>query len=258
MSIPGSTLRTENEGTEILPKKGPLTNSLSFLRRTIRWATGPERPSRTQSLEQLKLAAAVVLLSPYVPLLFMGEEYAEKAPFRYFVDFSDRALNEAVRKGRQAEFARFKWPAEVPDPQDEATFQQSRIDLDGAKSQEQTVLLQFYEELILLRKSTPTLASVSREHFEVNAFDDEKILAVRRWSDDEYSLCLYGFSDTAKRVSLFLPAGGWVKIIDSSAETWGGHSSLSPDRIGSNGEVYAIPVNAFGAVVYSMSLTPKA
>ena len=67
-----------------------------------------------------------MLLSPFVPLLFMGDEYGETAPFQYFVSHSDPSLIEAVRKGRREEFAAFKWKGEPPDPQDEGTFSNGR------------------------------------------------------------------------------------------------------------------------------------
>ena len=84
-----------------------------------------DRLAQTASFEQLKLAAGVVLLAPYIPLIFMGEEYGDTAPFLYFVSHGDPALVEAVRKGRAEEFARFGWGAEIPDPQSEETFGRS-------------------------------------------------------------------------------------------------------------------------------------
>jgi maltooligosyltrehalose trehalohydrolase len=76
-----------------------------------------ERLSALLSFEAKKLAACAVLLSPYVPLFFMGEEYDEPAPFLYFISHEDEALVRAVRDGRKAEFAAFKWQGEPPDPQ---------------------------------------------------------------------------------------------------------------------------------------------
>ncbi len=87
-----------------------------------------ERLSSLVSFESLKLAAGVLLSSPYVPLLFMGEEYGESAPFLYFVDHSDPALIESVRRGRRKEFESFRFEGEAPDPQAEETFHQSKID----------------------------------------------------------------------------------------------------------------------------------
>ena len=87
-----------------------------------------ERLSTQLSLDALKAAAALVLLSPNIPLLFMGEEYGERAPFLYFIDHSDPGLVEAVRKGRREEFAPFGWREEdIPDPYAVSTFERSRV-----------------------------------------------------------------------------------------------------------------------------------
>ena len=93
-----------------------------------------ERLSTLLSAEALRLAAALLLLSPYVPLLFMGEEHGETNPFLYFVSHGDPALVEAVRKGRQEEFATFAWAGKIPDPQAEDTFEASRPDWERATS----------------------------------------------------------------------------------------------------------------------------
>ena len=87
-----------------------------------------ERLSQLVSLEALKLAASAVLLSPFIPLLFMGEEYGEVAPFQYFISHLDPQLVDAVRRGRREEFAAFAWQGEPPDPQDIATFQRAKLD----------------------------------------------------------------------------------------------------------------------------------
>jgi maltooligosyltrehalose trehalohydrolase len=86
-----------------------------------------ERLGQLVSFEGLKLAAGVVLLSPCIPLLFMGEEYGETAPFPYFMSHSDPELIEAVRQGRREEFAAFAWESEPPDPQGEAVFQHAKL-----------------------------------------------------------------------------------------------------------------------------------
>ena len=82
-----------------------------------------DRLNQTVAFEDLKLVAGLVILSPFIPMLFMGEEYGETAPFQYFSHFSDEQLVEAVREGRRREFAAFAWQGEVPDPHDEATFE---------------------------------------------------------------------------------------------------------------------------------------
>ncbi len=99
-----------------------------------------------------RLAAGAVLLAPSVPLLFMGEEYGETAPFQYFVSHGDPGLVEAVRTGRASEFAAFSWQGEVPDPQSEDTFRRSTLDWDARNG---APMLELYRELLRLRRGLP-------------------------------------------------------------------------------------------------------
>jgi maltooligosyltrehalose trehalohydrolase len=213
------------------------------------------RLTQTQSLEQLKLAAGVVLLSPCIPLLFMGEEYAERAPFHYFVSHSDDALVEAVRKGRLADFARFGWPAEAPDPQAEPTFLDSKIDVHMPPEGEQKDLYNFYRALIKLRKENPVLANPSREQMELKEFENEKALFVRRWSSEESLLYLYNFSGTSVSVPLMLPEGRWVRVLESSSKEWGGHGQHAPVSLDSNGTRVSISLEPYSLVLYRTTAT---
>ena len=208
------------------------------------------RLSNTQSLEQLKLAAGVVLLSPYIPLLFMGEDYAENAPFHYFVNHSDRALAEAVRRDRRTEFARFGWPSEAPHPQAKATFLGSKIGVDAPRSIEQQQLYDFCRVLIRLRKEHPALASPVKEQMEIRAFEGEKTLFARRWSAGEDLFCLYNFSGNSVTVPLMLPEGRWVKVLESSSEEWGGHRQRAPESLDSNGTKVSVSLDPYSLVLY--------
>jgi maltooligosyltrehalose trehalohydrolase len=113
-----------------------------------------ERLSALVSAEQLKLAAALLILSPYIPLLFMGEEYGETNPFLYFISHGDAQLAEAVRSGRREEFAAFGWADAVPDPQAEATFTNSRLDRAKLDEPRHQGILELYRDLIALRKQS--------------------------------------------------------------------------------------------------------
>src|SRR5258708_16885313 len=108
-----------------------------------------ERLSALVNVEALKLAAGVTLLSPFVPMLFMGEEYGETASFQYFTSHLDADLVEAVRRGRRDEFKEFGWEGFVPDPQDEATFRRSQLQHSVKVQEPHATLLRFYKELIL-------------------------------------------------------------------------------------------------------------
>ncbi|MGH7580609.1 MAG: malto-oligosyltrehalose trehalohydrolase, partial [Gemmatimonadales bacterium] len=105
----------------------------------------------------LRLAAALLLLSPYLPLLFMGEEHGESNPFLYFTSHGDPALVDAVREGRRREFEAFAWSGEVPDPQLEDTFDRSRPRWEQAESGDGVRLRALYRDLIRLRRAEAVL-----------------------------------------------------------------------------------------------------
>ncbi|MGI9039867.1 MAG: malto-oligosyltrehalose trehalohydrolase [Gemmatimonadales bacterium] len=124
---------------------------------------GGERLAALVEPEAVRLAAAILLLSPYVPLLFMGEEYGEVTPFLYFVSHGDPALVEAVREGRRREFAAFEWTGELPAPQSEATFEFSRLDWALADSPPHAGIRSLYRDLLRLRRAEPALRPGSAE-----------------------------------------------------------------------------------------------
>ena len=108
-----------------------------------------ERLAALTSPAQRKAAAALMLLAPHTPLLFMGEEYDEAAPFQFFTSYGDPQIIQAVRSGRREEFKQFRWD-EVPDPQDPATFERSRLNWNLVTPDSET--LKWYRALIELRK----------------------------------------------------------------------------------------------------------
>ena len=204
-----------------------------------------DRLSRLVSFDALKLAAATVLLSPFVPLLFMGEEYGEHAPFLYFTSHGDRALIEAVRKGRQAEFAAFQWQGKIPDPQDESTFLRSHLHWELREEAPHRSLLEFHKELIRLRKALAPLAHLSNRRLEVTSFEEKKVLAVRRWFEQEETVQITNFSSSRAEVSLALPAGRWRKVLDSLDARWDGKEGPAPEGLESPGEcALSLPAHA--------------
>lgn len=196
-----------------------------------------ERPAEWLSFEQLKLAAAAVLLSPYQPMLFMGEEYGETAPFQFFVSHSDPALIDAVRRGRKEEFARFCWKEEPPDPQDEATFLRCKLNHELKRKGHHRVLWDFYKRLIGLRKTEPSLAFPDRERLEITELPPARAMAVHGWSVDREMILVYHFGAEAVTVRARMPCGAWDKLLDSADSQWGGPGSRLPQRLDSSGEV---------------------
>jgi maltooligosyltrehalose trehalohydrolase len=184
-----------------------------------------ERLCHLTSFEASKLAAGIVLLSPFVPLLFMGDEYGETAPFQYFVSHSDKQLIEAVRKGRRDEFASFKWHREPPDPQAEETFERSKLNNGLKQKPRHRMLLEYHKELMRLRKALPALRSLRKEEMDVVSFEEECVLAVRRWSGNNEVLAIFNFNDHEVQLIQSMPRGAWRKRLDSSEPRWMGHGS---------------------------------
>ena len=190
-----------------------------------------ERLSALVDFESLKLAAGMVLLSPYVPLLFMGEEYGERAPFLYFISHYDQALVESVRKGRGEEFREFGWSKEPPDPQALETFLRSKIRWEDRKNGKQAILLNFYQDLITLRREIAALCDLDKRRVEVFGLEGELILFMRRWNGDSHILGIFNFNLSDKKLPLFPCLGEWRKVFDSSDKVWDGPGALLPEKI---------------------------
>lgn len=195
-----------------------------------------KRLSALTSFEGLKAAAAAVLFSPYLPLLFMGEEYGETAPFLYFTSHTDPQLIGAVREGRKEEFEfdSAKW---IPNPQAEETFRQSRLKLDLRDEGHHRILWKYYRELIALRRRIPALADLDRDRIEVTSYDVEQVLFIRRWTDDDEVCLALSFSEDRVAVDLPVPAGHWRKRLDSADERWLGDGAIVPEAVLSDGLV---------------------
>jgi maltooligosyltrehalose trehalohydrolase len=197
-----------------------------------------ERLSALVSFDATKLAAGAVLLSPYIPLLFMGEEYGEEAPFTYFVSHSDPDLIKAVREGRKREFAAFHIAGEPIDPESPETFLNCKLNWEKRKEGKHQVLWSLYQYLIQLRRTMPAL--MHRNQRNLAAFSDEtnKLVGWRRWTEEGQVLCLMNFnqSDITFQLPAF-PANSWQKVLDSADQKWLGTGALAPEKLTSEQEV---------------------
>jgi maltooligosyltrehalose trehalohydrolase len=187
--------------------------------------------------DRLRLAAATVLLSPFVPLLFQGDEYGDPAPFPYFVSHTDPDLVEAVRTGRRQEFAGFAWRAAPPDPQSEATYESARLDRGLATKDEHAALLRWHRLLLELRAREPALARLDPSAVEPSVHEHARALVFRRRAGSEIvALALHFGADTV-RVSAPLPAGRWDVLADSGSQEFGGPKATVPASVDSDGEI---------------------
>ncbi|HEV7886297.1 MAG TPA: DUF3459 domain-containing protein, partial [Acidimicrobiales bacterium] len=140
-----------------------------------------ERSSHLMSVGRVKVGAALVLLSPFVPMLFQGEEWAASSPFQYFTDHADPELGAAVSEGRRREFASFGWaPEDVPDPQAVETFERSRLRWDEVGSAPHAEVLEWHRALIGLRRSVPALTDGRMEDVRVLVEDGAGWLVMQR------------------------------------------------------------------------------
>ena len=143
-------------------------------------ATG-DRLSATVSWRRQAVGAAIVLCSPYTPMIFMGEEWAASTPWQFFASFPDPELAEAVRTGRRREFGRHGWgESEVPDPIDPETVRRSTLRWDEVSEPDHRELLDLYRALIALRRSRPELADPRLDRFEVR--EEGSVLVLHRGS----------------------------------------------------------------------------
>lgn len=188
-----------------------------------------DRFSHLLSLEGQKLAAASVLLSASVPLLFMGEEYGETAPFLYFVSHTDPDLIAAVRKGRKEEFAAFHAEGEAADPESEAVFERSKLNWELRHQGQHQTLWRFYQALLKLRREHPAIAHLDRNSLEASALAEEKVVKLRRWSGSSQVLCVLNFNTEPVQLKVALPPGTWKKLLDSAELAWEGPGSDLPD-----------------------------
>jgi maltooligosyltrehalose trehalohydrolase len=190
-----------------------------------------ERLTALASFESLKLAAGAVILSPFLPLIFMGEEYGESAPFQYFVSHEDPDLIQAVRSGRKQEFAAFAWQGEPADPQDPATFRRSKLNHRLREAPANGMLLDFYRELLRLRKAVPALANLSKEEMEAAVFEEQRVLCLRRWHSGGEVVVILCFAPVAVVAAPRLSSGNWRKLLDSSHQRWHGPGNELPNTV---------------------------
>jgi maltooligosyltrehalose trehalohydrolase len=186
-----------------------------------------ERLSGLVGFEAQKLAAGVTLLSPFVPLLFMGEEYGEPSPFQYFTSHEDQDLIDAVRRGRKEEFASFGWNADIPDPQAETTFDNSKLHWQLRQKDPHRTLRLFYRELIRIRRAY-NLGAVA--DWQIAENENLNILTAIRSTPGLQLLMLFNFSTSDAALSP-PPAGEWITKLNSADSRWLGPVKQSPKTV---------------------------
>ena len=202
-----------------------------------------ERISDLIDFEATKLAAGALLLSPYIPLLFMGQEYGDESPFLYFVSHSDPELVEAVREGRKKEFTDFEAEVNYIDPQSKETFNSSKLHWEQKNEGKHQVLWQLHQKLINLRHTIPALKKLDKQNLK--AINKDEVILLHRWQKNSQVFCLLNFGDRNISLSNIFPAGNWQKILDSAETDWMGDGSSLPVQIDTSEPKIAIESHSF-------------
>jgi maltooligosyltrehalose trehalohydrolase len=202
-----------------------------------------ERLSQLLPLEALKLAASTILLSPYIPLLFMGEEYGETQPFLYFVSHGDADLIEAVRQGRKAEFRDFYAQGEPPDAASAETFAGSKLNWALLNQERHQALFQYYRRLIELRQQWGIAQPTNRP---LAVTDDRGVLQVQGWQRERPWLALLNFGEdlvSLEPTALTATAFAWRKQLDSADPEWFGDGAIAPPDLAAGSSLCLAPYN---------------
>jgi len=189
-----------------------------------------ERTSALVNYEMQKLMAGAVLCSPFLPMLFMGEEWGETHPFLFFTSHGDPDLIEAVQKGRKAEFAAFHASGEAPDPQSEDTFLKSKLSWSSLQEEGHRQMLEFYKAMIALRKQYACLHNNNRNQLIISSNTKTNCITLRRWEQEVQVLCLMNFSVKVQDITIPDDKPHWKKILDSADPKWNG-PAVAPSSV---------------------------
>ncbi|HEX8749327.1 MAG TPA: malto-oligosyltrehalose trehalohydrolase [Pyrinomonadaceae bacterium] len=222
-----------------------------------------DRLAALVSPAQQRVAAALFLLAPNLPLFFMGQEWGETAPFLYFTSHTDENLARDVREGRKQEYASFLEAEEIgsssmeegfADPQAIETFERSRLDWSQTEQSLHREVLSFYRELLRLRREHACLSNCDKRLTSVQYDESERWIAVERGDESgEAALLVCNLSADARSIQLEVGRGRWRLILWSSDARYGGEpENATPPPVlpvEGEGEIF-IPLSGWSAAIY--------
>jgi len=187
-----------------------------------------ERLNQDIPLALYRALSALLLLSPYTPLLWMGQEWAASTPFQFFTDFPEE-LGRLVTEGRRNEFKALR--ERIPDPQAKDTFDRSKLRWEERSDPPHREMLALYSDLLAVRRSHPALRSQDRKHFTVTVLGDRALSLCRSAPDGEAILVVVNFAGELRfraedRPDTSPPSGRhWRLHLTTEAERFGGASN---------------------------------
>jgi maltooligosyltrehalose trehalohydrolase len=186
-----------------------------------------DRLEHIVGMDRAKVAAGLVLTSPFIPMLFQGEEFAASTPFQYFADHEDGEMRKAVSDGRKREFAAFGWDAaDIPDPESVETFNRSKLNWNEVREGQHAEMLRWTTDLIRIRRKSFSLNDGDLGHTHVDFDEQKRWMAVDR--GQVKILCNLGEGaaqfDIPDRYALLLASNADVFVED-------GKTSLPPGSL---------------------------
>ncbi|MBD3169108.1 MAG: malto-oligosyltrehalose trehalohydrolase [candidate division Zixibacteria bacterium] len=203
-----------------------------------------ERLSSLVSYEALKLAAVSLMLAPDIPMLYMGEEYAEEAPFLYFVSHGDENLIRAVREGRKKEFEDFKWKTEPPDPQSAETFLKSKLNWELRNDGKHRKMLELYTTLLKHRKHLPALSNLDREALEVHGDEHNRLVRLKRKHRAGDVFAIMNYSNDKQRLEKLDIESECRKLLYTAEVKWNGSAEDLAEKITPDQSITIAPLSA--------------
>ncbi|MBU4305658.1 MAG: malto-oligosyltrehalose trehalohydrolase [Candidatus Omnitrophica bacterium] len=201
-----------------------------------------ERLSQLVDFESLKLAAGAMMFSPYIPMLFMGEEFAANTPFLYFISHLDDDLVKAVQQGRKKEFSEFRWEGEPPDPFSPETFLQSKLKWGSLELRQHKIMFEFYCKIINARQGIAALKTLTRAGLKVFSDEEKKLIIISREFKESGIRCYLNFNkenmNIVESTGIKMP---FKKVIDSADKKWNGPGSLSTEILSPDSTVVMRP-----------------
>ena len=190
--------------------------------------SGGDRAGRLLGLEAQKLSLALLACAPYVPLLFMGQEWGETAPFHFFTSFGDPALAAAVKAGRAQEFLAFDWAAKITDPQAPETFASSKLNWALAATAPHAQLLSCVTDLLALRRTLPALGARGKDLAQVAGDDAGRWLQLRRRAPGAAEVaCLFNLGPGPAGQPFDASGGEWSLALGTAAARYGGSPEVA-------------------------------
>jgi maltooligosyltrehalose trehalohydrolase len=191
------------------------------------------------------MAAAAYILSPYVPLLFMGEEHNDRSPFHYFVSYDDENLIEATRTGREKDFG---WEGHtMPDPAAKSTFDASVLHHLEQGDEQGQALWRYYQKLLIMRRNLPALASMDKTALILRVESAPELLIIERTAPAGNCLLILNFKNEPAKTILHLK-DNWNLVLDSGAAEWGGPGAANVAKLSPKGNI--VEIAAETALVY--------